>query len=42
LGKLDVPYYRGADCHTNQNLVVTKVRGGLAVSKEAAQRADVE
>jgi hypothetical protein len=32
-GILDVRYFRGADCDTDHNLVVAKVRERLAVSK---------
>ena len=39
---LDVRSFRGADCDTDQNLMVAKVRVRLAVSKQAAQRFDGE
>jgi len=35
---LDVQSFRGADCDTDQYLVIAKVRERLAVGKEAAQR----
>ena len=39
---LDVRRFRGADCDTYHCLVVAKVRERLGVSKQAAQRFDVE
>jgi len=39
---LDVRYFRVADCDTDHYLVVAKVRERLAVSKQAAQKFDVE
>ena len=34
--------FRGADCDTDQYLVVTKVREKLAVNKQAPQNFDTE
>jgi hypothetical protein len=39
---LDVQSFRGPDCDTYHYLVVAKVWGGLAVSKQAAKKFDVE
>jgi len=39
---LDVRSFRRTDCDTDQYLVVAKVRERLAVSKQAAQKFDVE
>jgi len=39
---LEVRYLRGADCDTYHYLVVTKVTERLTVSKQAAQKSDVE
>jgi hypothetical protein len=40
--KLDVHSFRGADCDTVHCLVVLTVRERLAVSKQEAQKFDVE
>ena len=42
LSILDVRSLKGADCDTDHCLVVGKVRERLAVSKQAAQKFDVE
>jgi hypothetical protein len=39
---LDFRSFRGADCDTDQYLVVAKVRKRLAVSKRAAQKIDTQ
>jgi len=39
---LDVRSFRGADCDTDQYLVVANVRERLAIRKQAAQKFDVE
>jgi len=39
---LDVPSCIGAECDTDHYLVIAKVRERLAVSKQAAQKFDVE
>jgi hypothetical protein len=39
---LNVQSFRGADCNTDHWLVVAKVRERLAVSRQAAQKFDVE
>jgi len=39
---LDVIFFRGANCDTNHYLVVAKFTERLAVSKQAAQKFDVE
>jgi hypothetical protein len=39
---LDVRSFRGADCNTNQYMMVAKDRGRLVVSKQAAHKFDVE
>jgi hypothetical protein len=39
---LAVRYFSGADCDTDQYLVVAKVRGRLAGSKQAAQKSELE
>jgi len=38
----NVQSFRGADCDTDHYLVVPKVRERLAVSKQAAQKFDVD
>jgi len=42
LSVLNVQSFRGANCDTDHYLVVAKVREKLAVSKQAAQKFDVE
>jgi hypothetical protein len=39
---LDVQSFKGGNCDTDHCLVVAKVRKKLAVSKQAAQKLDVE
>jgi hypothetical protein len=39
---LEVCYFRGADCDTDHNLVVTKLREIIPVSKQARQNFDLE
>ena len=42
MGILDTRSFRRADCDTDHYLVITKVRERLAVSKQAAEKFDVE
>jgi hypothetical protein len=42
LSILEVQSFRGADCDTDHYLVVAKLRERLAVSKQAAQKFDME
>jgi len=42
LSMLDVRSFRGADCDTDHYLVFVKVKGRLAVSKQAEEKFDVE
>ena len=42
LSMIDVWTFRGADCDTDHYLLVAKVRERLAISKQAAQKFDVE
>jgi endonuclease/exonuclease/phosphatase family metal-dependent hydrolase len=39
---LDVRSFRGADCDTDHYLVIAKVTGRLSVSKQSAQKSDVD
>jgi hypothetical protein len=42
LSILNVRFFRGSDCDTDNNLVVAKVTEILAVSKQGAQKFDVK
>jgi len=42
LSIIDVPSFRGADCDTGHYLAVAKLRNRLAVSKQEAQKFEVE
>jgi len=42
LSILDIQSFRGADCDTDNYLVVAEVKDRLAVSKQAAQKFDVD